>query len=692
MAEQTAAARRSAAKPAPVQARSMNGPGKARLADVEQSLNTGPATQRVRQFAAQAGGVRPNRTGLPDQLKQGVESLSGLAMDHVRVHYNSSKPAQLNAHAYAQGADIHLGPGQDQHLPHEAWHLVQQAQGRVRPTMQMKAGVAVNDEASLEHEATVMGERALSAPVQRASAPPAAPSLEPLGAPVQRLKRRSGKKVYPSQLTIKQLRTIGELLLADTSLGAGAVVAGFTLEKGDRDKILYTYRHKVPDTTVKKRKVDDLVAPEQDDEDEDSDFELNSEDEAEVYLMTDGRYHAGLDTIKLDKEGRERELKPWNELSLQGTMGEYYARRSLAGQGETTGDLNRMQHNFPGLDNISDHPEFPFEQTKLHLSESTANTKTYLDHLKKAPQYAIKAIKGMKRHKKKFKGLQDEKGFEDHDLLSKVIDGLDDLDGYGDDEIDGSDVHDLVTDGMRFSVPSDIYEKLPKSDRPRFLNLGKPVPHFRGLMEKLSDDFTVRTPRRKGGEDPEYVPESPRGKSKSIPKKKSTKKKNSPSRSNNNNNNNSSDSSDDDSDGEGESPEMLQGFHQSVQELAKDHGVLDDFTVGHADGRDDNCSIISIFEAAGQRLTRTRARELRQRLVQHHGVDPGGQLELTDPHVATAILGLLRTEVGQYRIRIIVGDGDSYGLLPPIGDAGPIIYLFHTLHHFSPAWPKRRKK
>jgi len=56
-------------------------------------------------------------------------------MDHVQVHRNSSKPAQLNAHAFAQGSDIHLAPGQEQHLPHEAWHVVQQAQGRVKPTM-----------------------------------------------------------------------------------------------------------------------------------------------------------------------------------------------------------------------------------------------------------------------------------------------------------------------------------------------------------------------------------------------------------------------------------------------------------------------------------------------------------------------------------------------------------------------------
>ncbi|MEL6556566.1 MAG: DUF4157 domain-containing protein [Bacteroidota bacterium] len=99
--------------------------------------------------------------GLPIQLKTGIENLSGYSMDDVKVHYNSSKPAQLRAHAYAQGTDIHLAPGQERHLPHEAWHVVQQKQGRVRPTFQFKRGVNINDDVILEREADVMGEKAL---------------------------------------------------------------------------------------------------------------------------------------------------------------------------------------------------------------------------------------------------------------------------------------------------------------------------------------------------------------------------------------------------------------------------------------------------------------------------------------------------------------------------------------------------
>jgi hypothetical protein len=104
-----------------------------------------------------------NRTGLPDNLKSGIENLSGYVMDDVKVHYNSDKPAQLQAHAYAQGTDIHLGPGQGKYLSHEAWHVAQQKQGRVKPTIQVKGEVNVNDDDHLEQEADVMAAKALQA-------------------------------------------------------------------------------------------------------------------------------------------------------------------------------------------------------------------------------------------------------------------------------------------------------------------------------------------------------------------------------------------------------------------------------------------------------------------------------------------------------------------------------------------------
>ena len=141
-------------------------PGVAQLAGPEDELQ-----MKVAQLE-EIPGARRNETGMPDSLKSGIESLSGVSMDGVQVHYNSSQPAQLNALAYAQGRDIHVGPGQEQHLPHEAWHVVQQAQGRVQPTTQMKdgqmmGGTPVNTDPALEAEADRMGAQAArGAPAQ----------------------------------------------------------------------------------------------------------------------------------------------------------------------------------------------------------------------------------------------------------------------------------------------------------------------------------------------------------------------------------------------------------------------------------------------------------------------------------------------------------------------------------------------
>jgi hypothetical protein len=116
-------------------------------------------------FDAAAGPVQrnseaaPNQTGMPDGLKANMESLSGMDLSSVRVNFNSDKPARLDAAAYTQGSDIHLAPGQEKHLAHEAWHVVQQRQGRVQPTMELN-GARINDDAGLEKEADVMGGRA----------------------------------------------------------------------------------------------------------------------------------------------------------------------------------------------------------------------------------------------------------------------------------------------------------------------------------------------------------------------------------------------------------------------------------------------------------------------------------------------------------------------------------------------------
>src|SRR5690349_12483635 len=135
----------------------------------------------------------PNRTGLPDELKSGIENLSGLSLDDVLVHYNSPKPAGLQALAYTQGADIHVGPGQERHLPQsrrppvgEAWHVIQQKQGRVKATGQLN-NAQINEDAGLEKEASRMGDFAA---VAGAHTPMSLPTMKTNKAgPVQRFKR-----------------------------------------------------------------------------------------------------------------------------------------------------------------------------------------------------------------------------------------------------------------------------------------------------------------------------------------------------------------------------------------------------------------------------------------------------------------------------------------------------------------------
>lgn len=166
---------------------------------------------------------KENSTGLSDTLKSGIEHLSGYSMDDVKVHYNSSKPAQLNAHAYAQGSEIHLASGQEKHLPHEAWHVVQQKQGRVKPTMQLKGKVNINDDAGLEHEADVMGAKAMETGIQ------ASPGrLEPANQIAQ-------QKVIQNKSEVIQ-RSVGFEFETGYPLGIN--------DKGSGNFIFYPYKNK----------------------------------------------------------------------------------------------------------------------------------------------------------------------------------------------------------------------------------------------------------------------------------------------------------------------------------------------------------------------------------------------------------------------------------------------------------------
>ena len=160
-------------------------------------------------------GPSDNNTGMSDRLKSNIEYLSGLSMDDVKVHYNSSKPLRLGALAYTQGTEIYLGPGQEKHLPHETWHVVQQKQGRVKPTGQAR-GLAINDDVRLENEADLMGTQAQQVhdshyipniPIQKAeNLPTGRVSLAPVVVQKQEVDAEKLKKLFTEHKVFDKTR------------------------------------------------------------------------------------------------------------------------------------------------------------------------------------------------------------------------------------------------------------------------------------------------------------------------------------------------------------------------------------------------------------------------------------------------------------------------------------------------------
>lgn len=107
---------------------------------------------------------------MPESVQAKMEGAFGHDFSNVKIHANSSKASEVGALAYTQGSDLHFAPGQynpgsksgQELLGHELTHVIQQSQGRVKPTMQLSESVSVNDDPGLESEADVMGKKAAS--------------------------------------------------------------------------------------------------------------------------------------------------------------------------------------------------------------------------------------------------------------------------------------------------------------------------------------------------------------------------------------------------------------------------------------------------------------------------------------------------------------------------------------------------
>lgn len=122
--------------------------------------------------------------GKETQVKANVGALTGVDVSDAQIHYNSNKPAQLKAEAYAQGNDVHLASGKEAHLGHELVHVAQQKQGRVQPTIQGNNGIGINNDPKLEQEADHIGAQAMqmktmstSKPLQKLSSPSSSAQL-----------------------------------------------------------------------------------------------------------------------------------------------------------------------------------------------------------------------------------------------------------------------------------------------------------------------------------------------------------------------------------------------------------------------------------------------------------------------------------------------------------------------------------
>ncbi|MEZ4452217.1 MAG: DUF4157 domain-containing protein [Nannocystaceae bacterium] len=199
----------------------------------------GPVIQRLRGRSTSAGASLGTRGRLPERLLESIRSLSGHDLSDVLVHRGSSRPEGVGALAYADRSQIHLGPGQEQHLGHEAWHVVQQREGRVRATGHVSsigAGgearrVAINEEPALEREADAMGARAQRGEVGTASASARAGGGEGGGGgAIQRLTHR-GTTVEIEDLDWKTARKL--LFLAERGWVGTMTPRGYVVESRD---------------------------------------------------------------------------------------------------------------------------------------------------------------------------------------------------------------------------------------------------------------------------------------------------------------------------------------------------------------------------------------------------------------------------------------------------------------------------
>lgn len=114
------------------------------------------------------GGGSGNSGNLPGHIQAKMENSFGHDFSNVNIDANSSEATEMGAQAFAQGNNIGFAPGKfnpesnsgQALLGHELSHVVQQREGRVKPTVQAKSGAPINDDPGLEKEADQQGAQA----------------------------------------------------------------------------------------------------------------------------------------------------------------------------------------------------------------------------------------------------------------------------------------------------------------------------------------------------------------------------------------------------------------------------------------------------------------------------------------------------------------------------------------------------
>ena len=168
------------------------------------------------------GGGQALDVGLQRKMGQAM----GADFSRVKVHTDAQSD-QLNksiqAKAFTTGQDVFFRQGAyepssrggQELIAHELTHVVQQAQGRVKPTMQMQGDMSVNDAAGLEQEADVMGAKALATNANLAGEPEEEELLQGKSTPVQSKEPAQGGVMEHTDM---QTQTLLSLRLIENDL------------------------------------------------------------------------------------------------------------------------------------------------------------------------------------------------------------------------------------------------------------------------------------------------------------------------------------------------------------------------------------------------------------------------------------------------------------------------------------------